>query len=112
MPAVSLTTLPSIPYVFSGNTGTANTCQIVTLPNRSGVVLVIHNRDQEQKPLRISFDATLTQDGEAPNIYFSIGDPLRIEMNSASFSGYPHSGTLALFSSQPNVNYELLFMPG
>lgn len=112
MPAVSLATLPTIPYVYSGTTPAAtNTCQLVTLPNRTGVVLVIHNRDRENQPLRMSFDPELTQDGAAPSIFFSVGEPLEVRMNHAATSGYQHSVTIAFFSSAASVNYELLFMP-
>ena len=112
MPAVSLTTLPSIPYVYSGTTSaSANTCQIITVPNRTGVRLIIHNRDKASKTLRISFDATLTQDGAAPSMYFTVEDPVEIHMNHSAVSGYQHSVTLALFSGHSSTNYELLFMP-
>jgi hypothetical protein len=112
MPAVSLATLPTIPYVYSGTTPAAtNTCQLVTLPNRTGVRLVIHNRDKASKPLRMSFDSTLTQDGAAPSMWFTVEEPLEVHMNHAATSGYQHSVTIALFSSSASVNYELLFMP-
>jgi hypothetical protein len=112
MPAVSLASLPSIPYVYSGTTpASANTVQLITLPNRTGVLLVIHNRDKAAKTLRISFDETLTQDGAAPSVFFTVEDPLEIHMNHAATSGFQHSVTLALFSGHSSTNYELIFMP-
>lgn len=112
MPAVSLATLPSIPYVYSGTTpAVADTCQLVTLPARSGVRLVIHNRDKASKALRISFASNLTQDGAAPVMFFSVGEPLEIPLNQVPAGGYPAVAQLALFSGSVSVNYELLFMP-
>lgn len=112
MPAVSLATLPSIPYVYSGTTpGTADTCQLITLPNRTGIHLTVHNRDKASKTLRISFDATLTQDGAAPATYFTVGEPLSIPINHHSASGFQPSVTLALFSGSASTNYELIFVP-
>jgi hypothetical protein len=53
MPAVSLSSLPAIPYVYSGTTPAAvNTCQLITVPNVPGVSIVIHNRDKASKALR------------------------------------------------------------
>lgn len=112
MPAVSLATLTSIPYVYAGTTpSTADTCQIITLPNRTGVSLTIHNRDKASKTLRISFDATLTQGGAAPATYFTVGEPLVIPINHHASSGFQPSMTLALFSAHASTNYELLFVP-
>lgn len=107
-----MASLPSIPYVYSGTTpASANTVQLITLPNRTGVLLVIHNRDKASKTLRISFDATLTQDGAAPSVFFTVEDPMQIHMDHATISGFQHSVTLALFSSHASTNYELIFMP-
>ena len=112
MPAVSLASLPSIPYVYSATTpAVANTVQLLTLPNRTGVRLIIHNRDKATKTLRISFDSSLTQDGASPSMYFTIGEPLEIHLNHAATSGFQHSVTLALFSGHSSTNYELIFMP-
>lgn len=112
MPAVSLATLPSIPYVYSGTTpSTHDTCQLVTLPLRTGVHLIIHNRDKASKNLRISFDATLTQDGAAPATYLTIEEPLSIPISRHAASGFQPSVALALFSSHASTNYELIFVP-
>jgi hypothetical protein len=112
MSAVSLASLPTIPYVYSATTAAVvNTVQLVTLPNRTGVRLIIHNRDKASKALRISFDPSLTQDGAAPSMYFTIGEPLEIHLNHAATSGYQHAVTLALFSNSASTNYELMFMP-
>ena len=113
MPAVSLTTLANIPYVYSGTTpSTPNTCQLVSLPTTSGVTLIVHNRDKASRALRVSFDPTLTQGGASPAMFFSIGDPLIFPANHASASGFQPASTLALFSDSASVNYELLFVPG
>jgi hypothetical protein len=112
VPAVSLATLPSIPYVYSGTTpSSADTCQIITLPNRTGVHLTIHNRDKASKSLRISFDSTLVQDGAAPSMFFTVGEPLSIPINHHATSGFQPSVTLALFSAHASSNYELIFVP-
>ena len=67
MPAVNVSNLPTIPYVYSGTTpATINTCQLVTIPNVPGVAVILHNRDKASRELRISFDPALTQGGAAP----------------------------------------------
>lgn len=110
MPAVDLSLLPSIPYVYSGTTPAAiNTCQLITIPNRPGVLLTIHNRDKASKSLRVSFDSTLTQGGAAPSMYMTLNDPHDIYIDGAGWSGFNGTYTLAFFSDSASVNYELLF---
>ena len=111
MPAVSLTTLPTIPYVYSATTtATINKCQIITLP--SGTVgLTVHNRDKATKALRISFATDLVQDGNAPAVFFTIDDPILLDLGPASRVGFPAPTQLAIFSDSASVNYELLFRP-
>lgn len=112
MPAVSLTALPTIPYVYSGTTpATPDTCQLVTVPSIPGVTILLHNRDKANHPLRLSWDTTLTQDGAAPAMWFSIDDTIAIKCDSAAHSGFQPAVTLALFSDAASVNYELMFIP-
>lgn len=112
MPAISLTTLPSIPYVYSGTTpATPDTCQLISVPIIAGVQIVLHNRDKASKTLRISFDATLTQGGAAPAMWFTIEEPLLIKSNSSHHSGFQPAATLALFSAHASTSYEILFLP-
>lgn len=111
MPAVSLTTLPTIPYVYSATTtATVNKCQIITLP--SGTVgLTVHNRDRVTKALRISFATDLVQDGNAPAVFFTVDDPTQLDLGPAARVGFPAPTQLALFSDSASVNYELMFRP-
>ena len=111
MPAVSLTTLPTIPYVYSATTtATINKCQIITLP--SGIVgLTVHNRDKSTKALRISFATDLVQDGNSPAVFFTIDDPILLDLGPASRVGFPAPTQIALFSDSASVNYELLCRP-
>ena len=110
MPAVSLTTLPTLPYVYSATTpaGT-NTCQLVNLPTVPGVLVTIHNRDKSTKALRISFDPALTQGGAAPSMFRSVDDPCTLYLDGTGWSGIAGASQLALFSDSASVNYELLF---
>jgi len=110
MAAIDLSTLPSIPYVYSGTTpATVNTCQLITVPNRPGVLLTLHNRDKASKSLRMSFDSTLTQGGTAPAMYMTLDNPHDIYIDGAGWSGFNGVYTIALFSDSASVNYELLF---
>lgn len=113
MPAVNLATLPTIPYVYSATTtATINKCQIITLP--SGTVgLTVHNRDKSTKSLRLSFATDLVQDGNAPAVFFTVDDPLLLDLGPgpAARIGFPAPTQLALFSDSASVNYELLFRP-
>jgi len=112
MPAVTLSTLPAIPYVYSGTTPAAvNTCQIITVPAVPGVSIIIHNRDKASKALRMSYDSTLTQDGASPSMFFTVGEPVIIKADSSAHSGFQPAQKLALFSDSASVNYELLFLP-
>jgi hypothetical protein len=112
MAAVNLATLPAIPYVYSGTTpGVVNTCQLITVPSVPGVSILIHNRDKASKTLRVSFDATLTQDGAAPSMWFTIEEPLEIKADSSAHSGFQPAHTLALFSAHASTNYEIIFVP-
>ena len=112
MPAVNLELLPTIPYVYSGTTpSTTNTCQLVTIPSVPGVGVTIHNRDKASKSLRVSFDPTLTQDGAAPAMFFTVETPLQIKADSAAHSGFQSAHVLALFSAHANTNYEIIFTP-
>lgn len=112
MPAVNLATLPAIPYVYSGTTpATINTCQLVTIPGVPGVSITVHNRDKASKALRISFSSALTQDGAAPSMFFTVGEPITIKADSSAHSGFQPAHTLALFSDSASVNYELIFTP-
>lgn len=112
MAAVNLATLPAIPYVYSGTTPVAvNTCQLVTIPSVPGVSVTVHNRDKASKALRISFSSALTQDGAAPSMYFTVGEPITIKADSSAHSGFQPAHTLALFSDSASVNYELIFTP-
>lgn len=112
MPAVSLANIATVPYVYSNGTpSTVNTCQIVTLPNTRGLILVIHNRDKASKALRVSWDPTLTQGGAAPATFLTIGDPIEITLDNSSESGLQPATQLALFSDSASVNFELLIMP-
>ena len=112
MPSIDLRTLSGIPYVYSGTTpASTNTCQLVQLPSVPGVGIVIHNRDKASKELRISFSSSLTQDGAAPSLFFTIGDPIQIKADSSAHSGFQGAHTLALFSGSASVNYEILFIP-
>jgi len=110
MPAINLSTLPSLPYVYSLTTpATTNTCQIVTLPNVPGIMLTVHNRDKASKPMRISYDSTLTQDGAAPAMYATIDTPDTYYLDGTGWSGFAAATQLALFSSSASVNCELVF---
>jgi len=112
MPAVNLTTLPTIPYVYSGTTPAAvNTCQLVTIPHVPGVAIIIHNRDKASRELRVSFDPALTQDGAAPSMFFTCGEPLQIKADSSAHSGFQPASQLALFSPNASTNYEIIFIP-
>jgi hypothetical protein len=111
MPAVSLTTLPTIPYVYSATTtATINKCQIITLP--TGIYgLTVHNRDKATKALRVSFASDLVQDGTSPAVFFTVDDPLLIDLGANARTGFPAVTQLALFSDSASVNYEVLFRP-
>lgn len=111
MPAVSLTTLPTIPYVYSATTtATVNKCQIITLPG-GDYGLTVHNRDKATKALRISFATDLVQDGTAPTVFFTVNDPILLELGNNARTGFPAATQLAVFSDSASVNYELLFRP-
>ena len=110
MPAIDLSNLPNIPYVYSGSTpATVNTCQLIIVPNRPGVVLTIHNRSKATKELRMSFDPTLTQGGAAPATWFTIDVSHEIYIDGAAWSGFTGNYTMAFFSDSASVIYELLF---
>lgn len=112
MPAVTLTTLPTIPYVYSGTTpATPNTVQLISVPIVAGVQILLHNRDKSSKTLRMSFDQTLTQNGAAPSMFFTIEDPVLIKSNSSHHSGFQPAPVLALFSGHASTNYEIAFLP-
>jgi hypothetical protein len=113
MPAVNLATLPTIPYVYSATTtATTNKCQIITIPAGGlGLNVTIHNRDKASKNLRISFASDLTQDGTAPSVFFTVGEPLLIALGPNAATGFPAPTQLVLFSDSASVNYELLFRP-
>jgi hypothetical protein len=110
MPAISLAKLPTMPYVYSTTTpATINTCQIITLPNCTGVNLTLHNRDKASKSLRCSWDPTLTQGGSAPSMYFTLDNDIQITLDKYALSGFSASNQLAVFSDSASVNLELLF---
>jgi len=111
MPAVNLQTLPTIPYVYSGTTtATVNKCQVIQIAT-SAVSLTVHNRDKAAKALRMSFDPALTQDGNAPSVFFTVDSPLVLDLGPHAASGFPAVTQLALFSDSASVNYELIFSP-
>ena len=110
MPAIDLSNLPSLPYVYALTTpATINTCQLITLPNRPGVMLTLHNRDKASKSLRISYDSTLTQGGAAPAMYATINDPEGYYLDGTGWSGFAAASQLAIFSDSASVNCELVF---
>ena len=110
MPALNLSKLPTLPYVANAATPVAiNTCQIITIPNVSGVVLTLHNRDKASKSLRISFDTTLTQGGAAPATYYTVDTDTSFMLDRVGISGFTASTQLAIFSDSASVNCELLF---
>jgi hypothetical protein len=110
MPAISLAKLPTLPYVYSTTTpATINTCQIITLPNCTGVNMTLHNRDKASKSLRCSWDPTLTQGGAAPSMYFTLDNDMQTTLDKAALSGFTASNQLAVFSDSASVNIELLF---
>jgi hypothetical protein len=110
MPTIDLRTLPSLPYVYSGTTpSTINTCQIILLPVQRGVQLTLHNREKAAKTLLLSFDGTLTQDGTAPSMGFSISEPTHIATDAASGVGFQPVTQMALWSGSASTTYELLF---
>lgn len=110
MPAINLSTLPSLPYVYSLTTPAAvNTCQLITLPNVPGVMLTIHNRDKASKALRTSYDSTLTQGGAAPSMFATIDQPDTYYLDGTGWSGFGAATQLALFSDSASVNVELIF---
>ena len=112
MPAVDLRTLPTIPYVYSATTtATINKCQILQVPTSGAVSLTVHNRDKASKNLRISFDPALVQDGTSPTVFFTIDEPLVLDLGPAAASGFPAATQLVLFSDTASVNYELIFSP-
>lgn len=113
MPAIDLTVLPTIPYAYSATTpSTVNKCQIVMVPaNKHGIAIIIHNRDKASKALRVSFDPALVQDGNAPSIFFSIGEPLELTLNHAAASGFQPASHIAFFSDSSSVNFEIIFRP-
>lgn len=112
MPIADLTTPGHYPFVYSGTTpATANTCQIVTLPVRAGVAIVVHNRDKASKTLRISFSPSLTDGGAAPSTWFTVHDPQAIPLEGIAESGFVPTTQLALFSDSSSVNFEILLRP-
>jgi hypothetical protein len=110
MPTIDLRTLPSLPYVYSGTTpATINTCQVFLLPVQRGVQVTVHNREKASKTLLLSFDGTLTQDGTAPSMGFSISEPTHIATDAASGVGFQPVTQMALWSGSASTTYELLF---
>jgi hypothetical protein len=111
MPAIDLRSIPTIPHVHSATTtSTVNKCQIVQIPtNIQGVGLIIHNRDKASKSLRVSFAPDLVQDGSAPTMYFTIGDPLELRLDHSAASGFQPATQIAFFSDSASVNFELTF---
>ena len=110
MPTIDLRTLPSLPYVYSGTTpSTINTCQVFLLPVQRGVQVTVHNRDKASKTLILSFDGTLTQDGVAPAMGFTISEPTHIATDAASGVGFQPITQMALWSGSASTTYELLF---
>ena len=110
MPTIDLRTLPSLPYVYSGATpSTINTCQIILLPVLRGVQVTVHNRDKSSRTLLVSFSGALTQDGAAPSMGFTIGEPTHISTDAASGAGFQPITQIALWSGSASTTYELLF---
>lgn len=110
MPAINLSTLPSLPYVYALTTpATINTCQLITLPNVPGVMLTLHNRDKASKAVRVSFDSALTQGGAAPAMYATIDQPDTYYLDGTGWSGFAPATQLAIFSDSASVNCELIF---
>lgn len=110
MPTVNLSSIPTLPYVYSLTTpATINTCQLITLPNIPGIMLTLHNRDKASKTLRVSYDSTLTQGGAAPAMYATIDSPEAYYLDGTGWSGVNAATTLAIFSDSASVNCELIF---
>ena len=110
MPAINLAKLPTLPYVYSTTTpGTINTCQLVTVPNASGLLMTLHNRDKASKILRISFDPALTQGGAAPSTWYTVDTDTPITLDGGGLVGATTATQLAIFSPDLSVNCELIF---
>lgn len=108
--ALDLSGVRQYPYVTSTTTpGTANTCQIISLPTDISLQITLNNRDKASKGLAYSFDQTLTDGGPAPATYFSVVDPLHIKCSKNRISGYATVTKVAIFSvAHTNVNCEIL----
>lgn len=108
--ALDLSGVRQYPYVTSTTTpGTANTCQVITLPTSFSLQITLHNRDKATKGLAYSFDQTLTDGGAAPATYFSVSDPIHIKCKANRISGFGSITKVAIFSpAHTNVNCEIL----
>jgi len=59
----------------------------------------------------MSFDPALVQDGNAPSVFFTINDPINLDLGPNAASGFPAVTQLVLFSDSASVNYDLIFRP-
>lgn len=108
--ALDLSGVRQYPYVTSTTTpGTANTCQVITLPDGVSLQITLNNRDKATKGLCYTFDQTIADGAPGPATYFTVQDPIHIKCSMNRISGFDHVTKVVIFSrSHTNVNCEIL----
>jgi hypothetical protein len=112
MAIIDLTKPATLPFTYRGTTnGVANIVQLVTIPTRSGVTMVVNNPEKSTKKLAVSFDQTLVDGGAGGANYLTVDEIVEFPLDGNSASGFSPVTKVALYSpSHTNVTFEIVLI--
>lgn len=110
MAVIDLSKPATLPFTYRGFTsGVSNTVQIVSVPTRSGVTLIVNNPEKATKKLVISFDQTLIDGGAGGTNYLTVDEIVEFPLDGNAASGFAAVTQVALFApSHTTVAFELV----
>lgn len=110
MAIIDLTKPATLPFTYRGTTnGVANIVQLITLPTRSGVTLIVNNPEKSTKKLVVSFDQTLVDGGAGGTNYLTVDEIVEFPLDGNSASGFAPVTQVALFApAHTTVAFEVV----
>jgi hypothetical protein len=110
MAVIDLSKPATLPFTYRGTTnGVANVVQIINVPTRSGVTMIVNNHEKSTKKLVVSFDQTLVDGGAGGTNYLTVDEIVEFPLDGNAASGFSPVTKVALFApSHTTVAFELV----
>jgi hypothetical protein len=110
MAVIDLSKPATLPFTYRGTTNSvSNVVQLINVPIRSGVTMIVNNPEKSTKKLAVSFDQTLVDGGAGGTNYLTVDEIVEFPLDGNAASGFPPVTQVALYSpSHANVAFEIV----